>query len=109
MIRAKLLIGDHRLTGFEIRGHAMFAPAGSDVVCAAVSSAAYLAANTITDVLGEQAQAQVTQGRMIVRLAAPTPQSEAVLRGLAMHLTALSRQYPTHIKVFYGGVQNASD
>lgn len=109
MIRAKLLIGDHRLTGFEIRGHALFAPSGSDIVCAAVSSAAYFAANTITDVLGERAEAQVTAGSMVFRLPAATPQSAAILQGLAQHLTALSKQYPTHIKVIYGGVQNASD
>ena len=34
-------------------------------------------------------------------------QTEAVLRGLELHLTELSKQYPLNIKVIYGGVKNA--
>ena len=45
------MIGNDRLTGFDISGHAMFAESGSDIVCASVSSAAYMAANTVTAVI----------------------------------------------------------
>ena len=40
--------------GFEITGHAG-GNAGSDIVCAAVSSAVYMAANTVTDVINVHA------------------------------------------------------
>ena len=105
MIRVKFLIGNKQLTGFEIKGHAMFAESGSDVVCAAVSSAAYMAANTLTEIVGAKADASAQDGMMRVILIQPDEQTETVLRGLELHLTELSKQYPENIKIIYGGVK----
>ena len=46
MIRAVFFEGENG-RGFEISGHAG-GSAGRDIVCAAVSSAVYMAANTVT-------------------------------------------------------------
>ena len=105
MIRVKFLIGNNQLTGFEIKGHAMFAESGSDVVCAAVSSAAFMAANTITDIIGANADASAQDGMMRVVLTQADEQTLTVLRGLELHLTELSKQYPENIKIIYGGVK----
>ena len=105
MIRVKFLIGNKQLTGFEIKGHAMFAESGSDVVCAAVSSAVYMAANTITEIIGAKADADAQDGMMRVSLDQSDEQTETVLRGLELHLTELSKQYPENIKIIYGGVK----
>ena len=107
MIRVKFFIGNNRLNGFEIKGHAMFDEIGKDVVCATVSSAAYMAANTVTDVIGASAQASVDKATMVLKLNESNDKCEAVLRGLELHLTELSKQYPQNIKVIYGGVKNA--
>ncbi len=85
----------------------MFAESGKDVVCAAVSSAAYMAANTITDVIGADAVANAEDGAMCVTLNQANEQAQTVLRGLELHLTELSKQYPENIKIIYGGVKNA--
>ena len=105
MIKVRFLIGNKQLQGFEIRGHAMYAESGNDIVCASVSSAAYMAANTITDVICANADAVAEEGRMIVTLNQPNEQAQAVLRGLELHLTELSKQYPENIKIIYGGVK----
>ena len=91
MIKVRLLIGNDRLTGFDISGHAMFAESGSDIVCASVSSAAYMAANTVTEIIGAAAE--------------DNEAAFAVLDGLRLHLTELSKQYPKNIKIIYGGVK----
>ena len=83
----------------------MFAENGSDVVCAAVSSAAYMAANTLTEIVGAKADASAQDGMMRVILIQPDEQTETVLRGLELHLTELSKQYPENIKIIYGGVK----
>ena len=83
----------------------MFAESGSDVVCAAVSSAAFMAANTITDIIGANAEASAQDGMMRVVLNQSDEQSLTVLRGLELHLTELSKQYPENIKIIYGGVK----
>ncbi len=85
----------------------MFAESGSDVVCAAVSSAAYMAANTVTEVIGIDAEAEVGEAKMRFVLNQTNEQAVAVLKGLELHLTELSKQYPENIKIIYGGVKNA--
>ena len=107
MIRVKFLIGNNRLHGFEISGHSGLAPEGQDIVCASVSSAALMAANTITEVIGTPAKAEAESGSMVFHLSETNEKTEAVLRGLKLHLTGFSKQYPLNIKVIYGGVKNA--
>ena len=107
MIRVKFLIGNNRLTGFEIKGHAMFAESGKDVVCAAVSSAAYMAANTVTEIIGAKATATAADGAMHFEVCEECDKCLAVLKGFELHMTELSKQYPQNIKVIYGGVKNA--
>lgn len=105
MIKVRLLIGNDRLTGFDISGHAMFAESGSDIVCASVSSAAYMAANTVTEIIGAKAFANVGEAEMRFVLEEENAAAQAVLDGLRLHLTELSKQYPKNIKIIYGGVK----
>ena len=107
MIRVKFLVGNRQLAGFEIRGHAGFADIGEDIVCASVSSAAFMAANTITEIIGAKADANADNGTMTLIVKEPCERTETVLKGLELHLTELSKQYPDNIKIIYGGVKNA--
>lgn len=70
MIRADFLsLPDGRLLGFRLCGHAGWGEEGTDIVCAAVSSAAYLVANTATDVLGvTPLSLRVAEDSMLLRL-----------------------------------------
>ena len=91
MIRADFLIlPDGRLLGFRLAGHAGWGEEGTDIVCAAVSSAAYLVANTVTDVLGVAPLSLRDE-----------PACRDFLRGLKLHLCGLEEQYPAHMKVSY--------
>ena len=51
MIRATFYKEGDLLKGFEIKGHSGYADEGEDVICATVSSAAYMAANTVTEII----------------------------------------------------------
>ena len=57
MINAVFTVSRGFITGFTISGHSDFAEQGSDIVCSAVSSAVYMAANTITEVQQIEAEA----------------------------------------------------
>lgn len=50
MTTVTFLKSDDIICGFEISGHSDFAEEGSDIVCAAISSAAYMTANTVTEI-----------------------------------------------------------
>ena len=73
---------------------------GSDILCAAVSSAAYLVANAITDVVQVKAELSVAQGDMSLQI----PERavflcRTLLQGLRLHLTGLQEQYPDNIRI----------
>ncbi len=97
MIKVRFFIKGENLSGFKISGHAGFANAGKDIVCAAVSSAAYMAANTVTEIIKAEAKASDCAGTMILEIASPTAETELVLQGLKLHLSELAKEYPRNI------------
>lgn len=93
------------LTGFELKGHSGYAEHGSDIVCASVSSAAYMTANTITDILGLDADISVDDGYMMMKLTSQNAlKAQDILRGFELHVTELSKQYQINITVNYSEV-----
>ena len=110
MTGVKFLADSKGLYGFEISGHSSQScdDNGGKIVCAAVSSAAFMAANTITEIIGDKAEAIVDDALMVVRCENPSDKSKAVLEGLKLHLTELATQYSNNIKIF-GGAKNVKD
>ena len=85
--------------GFLISGHSGFAESGEDIVCASVSSAAYMTANTITEVLGVNAQIEVSDAKM--KLIVNKEQrhiTKDILLGLKLHLDSLAEDYPKFLE-----------
>ncbi len=98
MIRAEFFVKGGTPVGFRVSGHSGASEAGMDIVCAAVSSAAYLTANTVTDVMRVPAEASVSGDAMVLRV----PEKDAsacgaLLRGFRLHMLALQKQYPENI------------
>ena len=99
MIRIKFNKDGGLITGFECKGHSMSAEHGQDIVCAAVSSACLMAANTVTDVIGLDADAAATDGYLRLEIKNSPQSAQDILKGLEVHLCELARQYPENIKV----------
>ena len=98
MIRAVFTVQDKLVTGFEISGHSGFSEQGSDIICSAVSSAAYMAVNTLTDVQKLDCNVTVNDGFMDLKLSkAEAEAAQVVLNGLLLHLDALSKEYADFI------------
>lgn len=109
MVTARFYSTESLLLGFEISGHAG-GEEGTDIVCAAVSSVAYMTANTILEVLHLNPQVTLEDdgGFMKVVLSSEeSAQAQDILQGFKLHLEGLSEQYPNNVKVKYGGVRNA--
>ncbi|MDD3692604.1 MAG: ribosomal-processing cysteine protease Prp [Oscillospiraceae bacterium] len=108
MTKVRFFKNNNVLTGFEIKGHAGAGCAGNDIVCAAISSAAQMTANTITEIIGVPAQVKQQEGLLLVSLSAENAKKcRHVIEGLKLHLTELQRQYPHNITIIDGGVLNA--
>ena len=101
MTSVKFEIKNGKLIGFEISGHSSssYKDEAGKVICSAVSSAAYMAANTVTEIIGAEVEAKVSDGYMLIRLKTQVDESQAVLKGLRLHLNELAAQYCNHIKV----------
>ena len=95
-----------RITGFTAGGHSGYAPAGEDIVCAAVTSAVRLVECTVNDVMGLRAGVRIQEKTASISLRLPGGLSAAaedtcqsLLTGLMVYLTALCDEYPGHIEV----------
>ena len=104
MIRIQFLtLPEGTLQGFRMEGHAEYGEEGTDIVCAAVSSAAYLTVNTLTEVRHvSPLSLRAGEGEMFFRI---EPKDEPLCRdflaGLKLHLTSLEEQYPGYLQVGY--------
>jgi uncharacterized protein YsxB (DUF464 family) len=91
---------DGELVGFRISGHN--GEAGEDIICASVSSSAYMTANTITDIIMADAQVTVEDGYMLVKVSPKEAKACRVLfAGFKLHMLGLEEQYPKNINVSY--------
>ena len=95
-----------RIVGFTVKGHSGYAEAGSDIVCAAVTSAVRLTECAVNDVLGLGATVKVKERGASVSLRIPgglsqTSEStcQTLLTALMVHFASLHEEYPEHILV----------
>ena len=72
------------LVGFSVSGHAGYADAGEDIVCAAVSSAVQLTANGITEILGLSASVEAEGDTVSLRLQSESLGGRVRVRALSL-------------------------
>ena len=101
MTRVKFYADKIGFIGFEISGHSSrdCDDVNGKIVCSAVSSAAYMAANTIEEIIGDKCDAFVDDALMNVKVLKPSDASRKVLEGLKLHLAELSKQYSDRIVI----------
>ena len=99
--------GRNRLSSFAATGHAEFADAGEDVVCAAVSAILQAAR------LGLEAHARValdvSQEKGDMRVSVPDDRRDdesvrAILATAALSVQQIAAQYPQHVRYFSGKI-----
>ena len=99
MITAEFFTKQSKPCGFLIKGHAGYADNGNDIVCASVSSAIQLVANTITEVLKIRAEVKVLKDKIQLKLPNLDVNAVNILEGLLLHLAVLSEDYEGTIKI----------
>ena len=95
MIRVILWRDPTERTGFCVSGHAGFAPAGQDIVCAAVSSAVRLTERVLSRTTAAYT-ASIDEKRNLVSI---QTRERTVLDGFAQLMHELSEEYPEYIQV----------
>lgn len=94
-------IKDGLILEFTLSGHCT--ADGEDetgrLVCSAVSSAAYLTCNTITEVIGAKPVLCVDESYMKLTLTDHVDACQVMLKGFRLHMTELAKQYTHYMKV----------
>ncbi len=99
MIRVKVLSTHGELIGMTISGHAGADESGKDIVCAAVSSAVYMTANTITDVCRVPADITEEDGWFSLKVDRQyAGDCHTILSGFSLHMQQMQTQYPQYIE-----------
>ena len=95
-----------RIVGFDVHGHSGLAPAGEDILCAAVTSAVRLTECAVNEVLGLGAAVKVKENDAFISLKLPgglgqTNESTCptLLAALMVYCTELHEEYPENIIV----------
>jgi uncharacterized protein YsxB (DUF464 family) len=110
MTNVKFLADSEKLYGFSVSGHSSrdCDDEVGKIVCAAVSSACYMAANTIIEIVGDECEAEVNDAKMLFKVKNPSDKTVVVLEGLKLHLSELSNQYGNNIRL-HGGAKDVKD
>ena len=71
------------------------------LVCSAISSAAYLTANTVTEIIGADANISINEqkGEMLFKVKSNLEDAVSILCGFKLHMEQLSGQFPEHITI----------
>lgn len=90
------------ITGYEISGHSTVSEHDTDgkIVCSAVSSAAYMAANTLSEIIGAETEAEVSDGYMSITVKSKISESQVILKGFLLHARELATDYRNYVKVY---------
>ena len=98
MIRVTLRWKGDEIVSFECKGHAGFAEAGQDIVCAAVSILTTTCVNALETVAGVKPTVKTSDGRM--RVVVPRNSghdAQVILQTLRQGLRDLAEQYSRYI------------
>ena len=98
MIQVRVAETNGTITSMCITGHAEYAEAGQDLVCAAVSGIAFGLLNAL-DELVPSSQLQLTDNIISVKITHPDEKSDCVMRTGLIQLKTVEQQYKKYIKV----------
>ncbi|MBQ2741795.1 MAG: ribosomal-processing cysteine protease Prp [Oscillospiraceae bacterium] len=101
MTTVKLIKKGDSAIGFDVSGHSGYAENGSDIICAAVSSAVSLAETLINDSFGADAKVEVEPETARIKLVLSNEDKACrkVLEAFERHMRAVAFEYPEYIEI----------
>ncbi|MCD8005510.1 MAG: ribosomal-processing cysteine protease Prp [Oscillospiraceae bacterium] len=91
--------GEGSYSGFSVSGHSGYSEAGSDIVCAAVSSAVMLTVNMSIDGFNVNGSTEVIDDTVKFTVNEKSENADRLIGALKEHLEALSEEYPDNVAV----------
>ncbi len=89
--------------GFSVTGHSGYADAGQDIVCAAVSSAAELTANALTEIVGVQCDIEVDADKPLLSVTLENEDKADLCRmfikAFELQIEGIAQSYPKYLTI----------
>jgi len=98
MIKVNIKKNNNIICEVLIKGHADYADAGKDIVCAAVSTMATTTINNII-ILDESIDYEEKSGMLDIRVKKDTEINQKLLNNMINMLNELKNQYPKNIEI----------
>ena len=98
MIKIIIKTDEDKIIGYNVFGHANFAPKGKDIVCSAVSSI------TQTALLGLKELFEQDNGLLRVQINNPDKDSNLVLETMLLGLKEIEKIYPKNVLLKFNKV-----
>ena len=96
----KILIDEtDKINSIEIKGHAMYASYGSDIVCASVSSMSITTVNAIIRLDDEAIKYKEDEGYLFIEIVKHSDTIDKLIYNLIDLLEELKKQYKKHIEI----------
>ncbi|HAI21270.1 MAG TPA: ribosomal-processing cysteine protease Prp [Clostridiales bacterium UBA8153] len=92
--------GEGRILGFSMSGHAGFAEAGRDIICAAVSAVAQTAVLGLRRFGGKGMSCVIEPGRLSCRWSVPMRKLEPawyIVETMLLGLGDIAKEHPDHV------------
>ena len=100
MIRVTLRYRGEEIAGFECRGHADYAEAGQDIVCAAVSALTTTCCNALETVAGVKPRVKASSGSMILSIPSGSGRdAQVILLSLRQGMRDIADQYAQYLQL----------
>ncbi|MBQ4518848.1 MAG: ribosomal-processing cysteine protease Prp [Clostridia bacterium] len=95
---------NHNIQGFTVKGHAGFGEHGTDIVCAAVTTAAMTTVNGLTDVVHISLTPEVREGYLSCCLPEKLSEeqrreADVLLESMVLTMQNLESQYGDYIRL----------
>ena len=99
MIRVVFTKKSGNFSKVSVSGHAGYEDSGRDIVCAAVTSAVQLTANSITEVFETNAKVSVKAAEVVIDVSDFNATASKLMEALYLHLDILSQEYSDYIEI----------
>lgn len=99
MIKGIFTYNEGFITNVNVKGHAMYANSGEDIVCASVSTAIILTINAIERLgLKETIEFEIDDGYLNLNVVERNNETNALLQNLEDAISQLNEQFTKNIK-----------
>lgn len=97
-----------RKDGFKIAGHAGYAPAGNDIVCAGISALAQTLIRSVEELTADRIEYEISNGIIDMEYKNLSGKASALVDSFFIGVHMIADEYPDCIRIKHGQAWNPS-